>query len=68
MSQPPPSLPSHRGFVVQFYDQPADTPLAWAGRVEHLTSGQVRRFHTAEELLAFLAHILTAGQGPPGRA
>jgi hypothetical protein len=68
MAQPPPFLPSHRAFVVQFYAQPADTSLAWEGRVEHLTSGQVLRFHTAEELLAFLAHLLTTGQEPPGRA
>ena len=42
-------------------------PLAWEGRVEHLTSGQVLRFHASEELLAFLARVLTEGQEPPCR-
>jgi hypothetical protein len=65
MPQPPPSLPSNRAFVVQFRAQPADTPLSWEGRVEHLTSGQVLRFYTPEELLAFLAKVLTTVQEPP---
>jgi hypothetical protein len=59
MLQPRSSLPTNRAFVVQFRAQPAATPLSWEGRVEHLTSGQVLRFHTAEELLAFLARVLT---------
>ena len=65
MLQPPPSLPTNRAFVVQFRAQPADTPLSWEGRVEHLTSGQVLRFHASEELLAFLARVLTEVQEPP---
>jgi hypothetical protein len=65
MPQPPPSLPSNRAFVVQFRAQPADAPLSWEGRVEHLTSGQVLRFHTLEELLTFLARVLTEVQEPP---
>jgi hypothetical protein len=65
MHQPSPSLPSNRAFVVQFRSQPADTPLSWEGRVEHLTSGQVLRFHASEELLAFLARVLTEVQKPP---
>jgi hypothetical protein len=59
MPQPQPSLPTNRAFVVQFRAQPPATLLSWEGRVEHLTSGQVLRFHTAEELLAFLARVLT---------
>jgi hypothetical protein len=65
MLQPPPSLPTNRAFVVQFRAQPADAPLSWEGRVEHLTSGQVLRFQAPEELLAFLARVLTEVQGPP---
>jgi len=65
MPQPSPSLPSNRAFVVQFRAQPADASLCWEGRVEHLTSGQVLRFHTLEELLAFLARTLTEEPGPP---
>ena len=62
MSQPPPSLPSNRAFVLQFRTQPADAPLSWEGRVEHLTSGQVLRFHAPEELLMFLARVLSEVQ------
>jgi hypothetical protein len=62
--QPPPFLPSNRAFVVQFRSQPIDTPLSWEGRVEHLSSGQVLRFHSPEELLAFLNRVLTEGQEP----
>ena len=60
MSQPPPALPSNRAFVVQFRFQPPEAPLSWEGPVEHLVSGHVARFHSTEELLAFLARELTA--------
>jgi hypothetical protein len=59
MFQPQPSLPTNRAFVVQFRAQATDTALSWEGRVEHLNSGQVLRFHSPEELLAFLARVLT---------
>ena len=65
MLQPSPDLPTHRAFVVQFRSQPSEAPLCWAGRVEHLVSGQVARFHSMEELLAFLARVLTEVQEPP---
>jgi hypothetical protein len=29
------------------------------GRVEHLVSGQAARFHSLEELLAFMVRVLT---------
>jgi hypothetical protein len=59
MLQSQPSLPTNQAFVVQFRAQPAATPLSWEGRVEHLSSGQVLRFHSSEELLAFLTRVLT---------
>jgi len=59
MPQPLYSLPSNRAFVVQFRAQPTDPLLSWEGRVEHLNSGQVLRFHSPEELLAFLTRVLT---------
>ena len=62
MLQPQPSLPTNRAFVVQFRAQSTDSALSWEGRVEHLTSGQVLRFHSPEELLAFLARVLTEVQ------
>ena len=65
MPQPPPSLPGSRAFVVQFRAQPTDAPLSWEGRIEHLNSGQVLRFHAPEELLACLARVLTEVQEQP---
>jgi hypothetical protein len=63
MSQVP--LPTNRAFVIQFRTQPPETPLAWEGRVEHLVSGQVARFHSSEELLAFIRRVLTEVQEQP---
>ena len=65
MPHPQPSLPTNRAFVVQFRATPTDAALSWEGRVEHLNSGQVMRFHSSEELLAFLARVLTEMQEPP---
>ena len=48
------SRPAHRG------------PAAWEGRVEHVVSGQAAHFHSLEELLAFIARVLTAVQERPG--
>jgi hypothetical protein len=59
-------LPTNRAFVVQFRAQPSGAPLGWEGRVEHVVSGQVTHFHSLEELLAFLARVLTAVQERPG--
>jgi hypothetical protein len=66
MPQFPPPLPTNRAFVVQFRAQPPGTPLDWDGRVEHIVSGQVARFHSLEELLAFIRRVLTEGSAPPG--
>ena len=47
-------------FVVQFR---AETELErgrWAGRVEHVVSGQATHFASLEELVAFMARVLTA--------
>jgi hypothetical protein len=54
-----PSLPTNRAFVVQFRPQPTGASSAYDGRVEHLVSGQVARFHSLEELLAFMVGVLT---------
>jgi len=59
MPQSQPWLPTDRAFVVQFHAQPRGAPLAWEGRVEHLASYQVARFHSVEELLAFMVRVLT---------
>jgi hypothetical protein len=65
MSQDTPSLPANRAFVVQFRAQPTSTPLRWEGRVEHLVSWEAIRFHSQEELLAFITRILSRTQDSP---
>ena len=64
MVSSPPSLPSNRVFVVQFRLQPTGTPSPYDGRVEHLVSGQMARFHSLEELLAFMTRLLADVQAP----
>jgi hypothetical protein len=59
MSYSQPSLPANRAFVVQFRAQPTDASSTYEGRVEHLLSGQAARFHSLEELLAFMARVLS---------
>ena len=58
MAPSQPSLPSNRVFVVQFRRQPPGAPAGYDGRVEHLVSGEVARFHALEELLAFMIRVL----------
>ena len=57
-----PALPTNRAFVVQFRAPPMDGPVTYDGRVEHLVSGQAARFHSLEELLAFMVGVLTEVQ------
>jgi hypothetical protein len=65
VSQSQPSLPTNRVFVVQFRPQPTGAPPRYDGRVEHLVSGQVARFHSLEELLAFMVDVLADVQDQP---
>ena len=53
------SLPANRAFVVQFRAQHTGALPTYDGRVEHLVSGQVARFHSLEELLTFMTRVLT---------
>ena len=59
-----PSLPSNRVFVVQFRAQPTGASSSYDGRVEHLVSGQVARFHSLEELLGFMVGVLADIEAP----
>jgi hypothetical protein len=59
MSYSQPSLPANRAFVVQFRAHSTDASSTYEGRVEHLVSGQVARFHSLEELLTFMIRVLT---------
>ena len=53
-------LPAARAFVVQVHAAADVGQGHWEGRVEHVVSGQIRHFHTLEELLAFMVRVLTA--------
>ena len=68
MNPSKPTLPSNQAFVVQFRTRPRGAP-SWEGRVEHLVSYQVARFHSLDELLAFMLRVLTEVEeqegGPP---
>jgi len=66
MPQSQPVLPTNRAFVVQFRTPPTGVAWSYEGRVEHLVSGQEARFHSLEELLAFMLRILTAVQEQMG--
>jgi hypothetical protein len=59
MPQSQPSLPTDRAFVVQFRAKATEARSSYDGRVEHLVSGQVTRFHSLEELLTFMVRVLT---------
>ena len=48
-----PSLPSNRAFVVQLHATAGQAAGDFAGRVEHMASGQVARFSSTEELRAY---------------
>ena len=58
MPQSQPVLPTNRAFLVQFRTSPAGAPSSYEGRVEHVVSGQVARFHSLEALLAFMMEVL----------
>jgi hypothetical protein len=60
-------LSPQRAFVVQFR---AETDVArgrYAGRVEHVVSGQATHFQSLGELLAFIGRVLVAVHAPPRR-
>jgi hypothetical protein len=59
MTKPEPTLPSNRAFVVQFRAEATDTQSPYAGRVEHVVSGQTAQFSSSEELWAFMVAVLT---------
>ena len=61
----PPLLPDW-AFVVQFREGTEMQQGRMEGRAEHIVSGQAARFHSLDELVAFLARILaTVHVRPP---
>jgi hypothetical protein len=53
------SLSVHWAFVVHFRTSTDIAREQIAGRVEHVVSGQATHFQSLEELLAFIARVLT---------
>jgi len=58
-------LPVERAFVVQLHATAEVAQARLVGRVEHVVSGQARHFHTLQELLAFMARVLTRLDAAP---
>ena len=54
-----PSLPTNRAFVVQLHAEAHVEHGEFRGRVEHLVSFQATRFHSLEELAAFMMQVVT---------
>jgi hypothetical protein len=54
-----PSLPTNRAFVVQLQAEAYVEHGEFRGRVEHLVSFQATRFHSLEELAAFMMQVVT---------
>ena len=52
-------LSPHRAFVVQFRAETAVEQGRFVGRVEHVVTGQATQFASLEELLAFIARVLS---------
>jgi hypothetical protein len=65
MTPSKPSLPRNQAFVVQFRTRSHGAP-SWEGRVEHLASYQVARFHSLDALLAFMRRVLTEAEAQEG--
>ena len=62
MPQSQPVLPTNRAFLVQFRTPSTGMPSSYEGRVEHVVSGRMTRFHSLEELLAFMIKVLSEVQ------
>ena len=63
----PAPLSVHRAFVVHFRMSTDIAQGRIEGRVEHVVSGRATHFASLEELLAFMARILTTERSPPRR-
>lgn len=61
-------LPPEGAFVVQVRTDPSVASQPLAGRVEHIVSGQARRFESAAELLAFMEEVLRGQRHGPCHA
>jgi len=67
LAEDPSALSPHRAFVVQFRAETDVEQGHCTGRVEHVVSGQATHFNSLEELLGFIARVLTTVRAPPRR-
>lgn len=51
-------LRAERAFVIQLREPCDERGDLFVGRVEHLTTGDARRFRSIDELIAFVTHVL----------
>jgi hypothetical protein len=58
-------LPVRQAFVVQVSVEADVAQGHWIGRVEHVVSGEARHFQTLDDLLGFMAQVLTAMRPRP---
>jgi hypothetical protein len=65
LAEDPAALSPYRAFVVQFRAEADITHGRCTGRVEHVVSGQATHFASLEELLVFVARVLTTVRAPP---
>jgi hypothetical protein len=59
-----PSLPANRAFVVQIHADAQVEHGHFKGRVEHIVSYQSTHFESLEELMTFIARVLTEQEKP----
>ena len=59
------TLSPHRAFVVQFRAETEVEQGRFAGRVEHVVSGQTTQFQSLEELVVFMGRVLTQVRAEP---
>jgi hypothetical protein len=58
-------LPVERAFVVQLHVETDVAQGRFAGRIEHVVSGQAAHFDTLESLLGFIERVLTGLRTEP---
>lgn len=58
-------LPADRAFVIQFDSETAPAQNRFAGRVEHIHSGQALHFQSLPELETFVEQILVSVNNSP---
>lgn len=59
-----PALPSWKAFVIQLSHDTTPESGVFAGRIEHLSSGQRQRFTSGRDLLAAVMRVLGELEAP----